>query len=437
MPRPTNLTMISLGAGVLLAMLPSLGLTWATPAWILYCAGALCILGVDVLFAPPAKNVVISLSAPSVLYIGEPAAAELHIQINSAGDLMIEALVDLSTTLTPMPLFRGVCPANGMSLSIPLAPKRRGPAKIERVWIRYPGPLGLSQRQVSKDFQHPLAVVPNVMPSRRMALRFFRDRRFSAGLKIERYKGDGSEFDSLREFVVGDEPRDIHWRASARHNKILTRQFRAERNHQVVLALDTGRLMSEPLVGDIPKLDHAVAVALALGFISLKAGDRVGFYSFADRVGPFLAPSSSMLHFQKLEHYSHSVQYSLFETNFTLGLSSLGDRLKRRSLVIVLTDFVDTITAELMIENLGRLARKHMTVFVGMRDPQLQSWVHAQPENVLALNRSVTAAAHQQERELVFSRLHNLGLQTIDAEPKQIGVELINRYLDIKRRERV
>lgn len=426
-----------MSAGLLLALAPSLGAPWVWPAWVLYSAVVLCLLGVDFLYSPSTRRVRIELTAPDTVYIGESSAAHLFVTLDRPIETRVTVLVDLSALLRPAPTFEGVCPPAGTTITIPLVAVRRGSAQIESAWVRYPGPLGLISRRIQIRLDHALAIVPNVLPARRMALRCMQDRQFHAGLKIERYRGDGSEFESLRDFAAGDELRSVHWRASGRHRRVLSQQFRAERNHQVILAIDTGRLMSEPLSGDVPKLDRAVAAALVLGFVSLKSGDRCGLFSFADRVGAWLKPGSGMSRFRALQQQTATLDYSTAETNFTLGLMSLSRKLSRRSLIVVLTDFVDSVTAELMVENLGRLARKHVVVFVTLRDPQVVTWMRSDPQNALALNRAVTAAAYQRERENVLRRLVRLGLHTIDAEPDHIGPELINRYLEIKRREQI
>ena len=158
----------------------------------------------------------------------------------------------------------------------------------------------------------------------------------------------------------------------------MARQFRAERNHQVLIAIDTGRLMCEPLAG-IPKVDHAVNAALLLAYVSLRAGDRVGLATFDARPGLFVEPKGGLRGFDVLSRMGAQVDYSDRETNFTLGLTSIGQRLSRRSLMVVLTDFVDTVSAELMVENLDRLSRRHLLVFVALQDPGLAATADRAP----------------------------------------------------------
>jgi uncharacterized protein (DUF58 family) len=163
----------------------------------------------------------------------------------------------------------------------------------------------------------------------------------------------------------------------------------------------------------------------------------VGLFAFDARPGLYAAPQGGMGHYRALAHLSARIDYTDAESNFTLGLTTLLQRLQRRSLVVVLTDFIDTVTAELLVESLERLARRHVVVFVSFRDPELQSLALERPTTVLAINRAVVAYSYLHERHVVLRRLERLGLFTIDAEPARIGPELINRYLDIKRRELV
>ena len=209
--------------------------------------------------------------------------------------------------------------------------------------------MGLAGRRLYRPLARKVAVVPDLRPVRAAAFRYFGARELEMGVQVERYVGDGSEFDALVEWVPGLDPRAISWKASARHRELLCQQFRAERNHQVILALDTGHLMSEPL-GGVPRLDHAVTSALLLAYVSLRLGDRVGLFAFDRAARAWTEPQGGLGAFPRLRAASAQLEYARDETNFTLGLAELSTRLRRRSLVVVFTEFVDTVTAELMIE---------------------------------------------------------------------------------------
>jgi uncharacterized protein (DUF58 family) len=421
-------------AGLPVALLPALAAPRLWPLWPAFLGALTLALALDALLAPRRREVGVAVELPAAIAIGEGGTAELT--VSAPRPLPVSVAVDLSEKLQPQPRLHGLATAAGGRLTCRLVPVRRGRVVVERAWVRYTGPLGLMARVAVVDLGRASMVVPDLRPVRAAALRFDVERNVPAGLRVERFTGDGSEFESLREYVVGDDPRVIDWKVSAHHHKLVARRHRAERNHQVVLAVDTGRLMAEPLAG-VPRQDHAVTAALLLAWVSLRAGDRVGLAGFDAHLGLWLAPRAGWTAFAALQRQAGRLDYSTAETNFTLALTTLGARLTRRSLVVVLTDFVDTVTAELMIENLARLARRHMVIFVALQDPGLAEVAAAPPADVLALNRAVVAAGLLRDREVVLRELVQRGIRAFDALPRQVGPQLINAYLDVKRRERV
>jgi uncharacterized protein (DUF58 family) len=446
--RPTRRAVLVAAAGLAVALLPTIE-PWLWPAWPLFLGGFALALGVDGLLAPRRRQVTCTVELPGTLAIGETGVALLSVRVPSPRPLAVTVAVDLSEKLVPQPPLRGTiggtdvtaeagaaADAGVATFACPLVPTRRGRIAVLRASIRYTGPLGLLASIVRVELGNEAAVVPDLRPVRGTALRFANERELQAGLKIERYRGDGTELHSLREHAQGDDPRVIDWKASAHHKRLVSRELRAERNHQIVLAVDTGHLMCEPLSG-IPKVDHAVASALLLTYVSLRAGDRVGFLSFDSKVGIWAAPQGGIRSFAALSHLASRIDYSEAETNFTLGLTALGQRLSRRSLVVVLTDFVDTTTAELMVENLDRLARRHKVVFVTLQDPGLAAIAAARPRDLQTLHRAVVAAGLLRDREVVLTRLRRQGIACVDGAPSAIGPQLLNTYLEIKRRERI
>jgi uncharacterized protein (DUF58 family) len=202
----------------------------------------------------------------------------------------------------------------------------------------------------------------------------------------------------------------------------------------VVLALDTGRLMSAPLDG-LPRIDRALNAALLLAYVGLKLGDRVGLFAFDARPRLSTGTVSGPNAFALLQRRATALDYSEEEANFTLALTQLGGELKRRTLVIVFTDFADTVGAELMVENIGRLSRKHLVLFVVLRDAELERMVEAEPRTPEDVSRAVVAGRLMAEREVVLERLRRLGVLVLDAPLDRLGPGLLNGYLDVRARE--
>jgi uncharacterized protein (DUF58 family) len=432
--RPTlrAVLLFALGIPVALAGVLISGKLWTL--WLAYASAAIVLLGLDWILGTPRRRMSVASNPPASLFIGDPG--ELEITLTAPRHAAVDVLCDLSGDVEDQEATRvDVRAGDASTFAVPLVPTRRGRAVAERLWLRWTGPLGLASRSVRHELSHDIPIVPNIRGVRAAALRFF-SRDAIHGMKIERYTGDGSAFESLREHVPGMDLRSIDWKHTARHRKLLSKEFRAERNHQVIVALDTGRLMSEHLEG-VPKLDHAINAGLLLSYVSLRSGDRVGMFGFDAQVRSFSAPAAGVRAFRRLQASTADLEYSPTETNFTLGLSTLGTHLRRRSLVILLTDFVDTITAELMIDNVHRLSRRHLVVFVTLRHPQLDQIANAAPRQVGDVYRSVVASDMATERNVVLERLRRLGVHTIDIEPERVSSALVNRYLEIVRREMI
>ncbi len=434
---PTRRGVLLLAGAFPLALLPALAAPSLWPAWAAALGATLAALAAEwLLGAPPKRRLSLEPRLPAALFVGEGDALRIEVRSTWPRPVTLEVLCDFDELLRAHPPVAAVAGREPAVVRIPLVPLRRGTATVRAVWLRWQGPLRLLQWSEHRELGLGVAVLPNVRAVRGAALRFASPRQFLAGLKVERYHGDGSEFESLREHLPGFDTRAIDWKASARHRKLLCREYRAERNHSVVIAVDTGRLMSEPMLG-IPKLDHGINVSLLLAYVALKTGDRVGLFAFDDAMRLFIEPQGTVGAFSRLQRQTATLAYSQAETNFTASMLELGHRLRRRSLVVVLTDFVDTVTAELMIENLARLSRSHLVIFVALRDAAIDALAGAEPRSLDDLNRAMTAHDLVQERDIVLGRLRRHGVHCLDAPPAVVSSRLINLYLDAKRRELV
>ena len=433
--RPTRRAVLLFAAVVPLSLAAVLANEGLWPFGFALLAVAIFLTGLDGMRALSPRALQVDTHTPGVLYAG--GTDDLQVTLRAAWPAPaadIEMLCDVSANLETPPLQRTTLTAHESArANAPLTPVRRGTAQVERLWLRWRGPMGLMERLKVEDLSLEIPVVPNVHAVRNAAIRF---TAWDAptGIKPQNQQGDGSEFDSLRDYVPGLDRRSIDWKHSARHRELVCKEFRAERNHQIVMAIDTGHLMSEPMAG-IPKLDHAINNALVLGYACLRHGDRIGVFGFDSQTRLYAEPVGGMHYFNNFLRTSAKLEYRPDETNFTLGLTELTMRLKQRSLIILQTEFVDTTTAELMVENLARLASRHVVLFVTLRDPDIDRTVDAPPHTLEDVTRSVIADDFAHERLVVFERLRRLGVQCLEAPSENMGTELVDRYLAIKNRE--
>ncbi|HZC17133.1 MAG TPA: DUF58 domain-containing protein [Caulobacteraceae bacterium] len=419
-------TPLALLFGVFAPRLWILGPAWLALVFALVMADA--VLGAD------RRRAELSLAAPTALTAGVESEALVQAAFAGSGPARLQLSLEANARIEVQPERQIAAVAERIArVRFRLRPVRRGPGVLERIWARWQGPLGLVWKQKAEPIARAMPITLNIQAVKDEAMRLFSRNAFH-GARIQFDLGSGSEFHALNEFHTGMDRRTIDWKQSARHGTLLAKEFRAERNHPVILALDTGRLMCEPLAG-LPRIDHALNAALLLAYVSLKAGDRAGLFGFDARPNISSGPLSGQNAFAHIQRLAASVDYSTEETNFTLGLTQLHGQLSRRSLVVVFTDFVDTTSAELMLDNAARLLSEHLAIFVIMRDDELEELQRQAPTNADDVARAVVAAALLRERELVVTRLRRLGVQIVEAPADQIGPALISRYLDLKRRD--
>ncbi|SDR19467.1 DUF58 domain-containing protein [Pseudovibrio sp. Tun.PSC04-5.I4] len=312
---------------------------------------------------------------------------------------------------------------------------RRGVWAFEHIWLCWTSQLKLFEFVPRLEFDLEIRVVPNIrlVQSGEIATTV---QSALYGVKENRAIGEGAEFHQLRDFVQGMDVKSIDWKRSAKRRSLVARELRAERNHHVILALDTGYLMRQEIDG-LPKIDHAMTSALAVAWAAAIGGDQVGYYAYDLRPRSFVAPTQGRQAFSRLRSWSGEQTYSGHETNHTLALTELNARTPKRSLIIVFTDFIDTTSAELLVENLAILAKRHLLLFVAIRDPEAGTLVETAPPDLDGVALLVAANQVINERRLVLERLARLGITVLDATPETVTGRLISTYLEIKAREMI
>jgi uncharacterized protein (DUF58 family) len=434
-------------AVVLLALAAPLAVVLAAAmpgAWVVAPAlgGTLLVMVVlDALFAGKALD--IRVIAPGDCEVGQPLTLTVLADLERAAPsarpmaaLALDPRLAAGGRLIHPLMAAPDSPPGVWSADIETIPSRRGTGPIERVWLRWQGPLGLAYRQIERPVSAQVRVWPDITPVRSPGLQIFlRDAQF--GMVARRIRGEGTEFEALAEYEPGMDRRRIDWKSSARHARLYAKEFETERNNQIVFAFDCGQTMCEPVDGrggSAARLDRAVTAALTTAWVALKAQDRVALYGFAARpqvLSPFVTASRD---FQRLQRAAAALDYTAEEANFTLALSSLTARLGRRSLIVVFSDFTDPTSAELMIENLSRLTKRHVVMFVVMADAELGGIVEAPVTDLQGAAMAVTASTLLRQRALVLQRLRRCGVEVIEAPHALIGTRLLDAYLAVKRK---
>lgn len=389
----------------------------------------------DLMIARTARGLDLSIAAPAEVFNGE--TARLRVRLNgSRGPVpsVAEARAEADDALGGVIRF-GFAPVSEKVAegAVTLVARRRGRFYLQAVWLRWSSPLVLWEFVARLPAETLIRVIPNIRPVVSGTIdATVRSELY--GVKDTVARGEGSEFHQLVDFTTGMDTRGIDWKHSARHRTLVAKEMRAERNHQIILALDNGYLMRSEVAG-LARIDHAINAALATAWAAGLGGDLVGLYSFDAEPRGFTPPQPARAAFPALRRQMADMEYATVESNPTLALAYLNGQLKRRSLIIIFSDFADTTTAELLIENLQVLNKAHVIVFVTLRDPELEERQDRVPDTADEVAEAVVAAEMSRERQLVLDRLARLGILCLETAPGELTARLISTYLDIKARE--
>ncbi len=406
------------------------------PAWVgiaLLWLAMIVAIGVDITTLRRAAWTV-NLVKPGSMGVGSRVEAKVIVELRSSRPLRATLRAIAEPPLHVEAAKDVVLPPGRTEVALELTAHHRGVGALAEVWLRWSGPLGLVTRIEKADRgAGVVAVVPDVERAARATMEVFGAQPMLSGLKREKWSGEGGEFESLQAYSLGMNLGAVDWKATARHQQLRVRRFRLERRQRIVLSIDVGRAMRDP-IGDIERLDHAVHAALVLGRSALRSGDLVGLHAYAGEPRAWLPPRSGAGQFSRMRHGCASLRAETDETNHVLGLHDLLRRVNRRSMVVVFTEFSDATTAELMVEALGQLAHRHVIVFVALDDPAIEEPMSALPETASNLASAVVAGNLAQRRHFVLARLRHLGVHVVQAPVGAMAASLVERYVQIKAR---
>ena len=312
-------------------------------------------------------------------------------------------------------------------------PTMRGEFSFGDVFLRLDGVLGLARRQIRVKTPLVVHVYPNVKQLSQVELALAHASMLQQGLKPSRLLGEGTEFESLREYVPDDDYRWIDWKASAKRNQLVSRQYEAERNQRLLIAIDAGRLMGAK-VGDFSKLDYATNAAVMLAQVALNKGDLVGVLLFANRILAYLPPDKGREHLGHIVNVFHSVQPVRLESDYALAFAHLTRKNARRSLVVCFTDLVDAEASKSLISSMLYLVPRHLPLCVTISDSDLIAAQRAVPMGTAQAFELVAAMELWEDHRSAQRLLERHGALTVNVPANMLTTATINRYVGIKRR---
>lgn len=431
---------------LLLLGFPAVWLRPAPSTVALWLVGVLVLVGVDLLLTPSPRGVGMTRRQPGTVRLGDPATAGLlltndgsrgvHLQVRDAWQPSAGASENRHRLRLPA--------GDQRRLTTPLLPRRRGDLHADGVTLRSWGPLGLAARQRTYDVPGTVRALPPFESRKHLPSRLARLRDLD-GRAAVRVRGQGTEFDSLREYVRGDDVRSIDWRASARTPNVVVRTWQPERDRRVVIVLDTsrtsaGRVARAAGTGGtsdddaMPRLDAAMDAVLLLGSLAARAGDRIDFLAGDRRIRARHRVHGARDVAVRLQEQMADLDPVLAEADWDAlagGVQGFG---RQRALVVLLTALEPSAITEGLLPVLPILTRHHRVVIASVRDPELARLASLPDDGPTADDAYAAAAAEHEldRRDRIRDVVSRLGVDVVDADAAQLAPALADHYLMLK-----
>ncbi len=335
---------------------------------------------------------------------------------------------------TPAPQRFAVRRGEEAAIPVSVSGRDRGEWPLGPVALRLAGPLGLVARTVRYPQTDNVLVTPSIASVRRYRLLAVQRRLRDAGVRVLRRRGEGTSFAGLREYVQGDDPRFIDWKATARRRTLITREFSIEQGQTVLIVIDCGRLMTQ-LADDLPRFEYALSSALVLADVAAGSGDQVGMLAFDDQVRAWVAPARGTEALRSVRAGLIPLRATMAEPDYATAFRTLDARQRKRALIVFYTDVIDPRASQSLIAHTTRGAQHHLPVVVALRNESLvAAAATGGGHTTTAVYERAAAEELLSARDEALQRMRQAGVSVIDVRPQAMTAAVVNRYLELKGR---
>jgi uncharacterized protein (DUF58 family) len=407
----------------------------APPPWALIGVFAVGVVAavVDWMMAPSSKLFTIQRELPGLLTLRTSGDLTWKITNATSRAQWVSFSDELAPSLQPSRRrFRVRIPAGAsVYAEASITPTRRGLFAINEMAIRTIGPMGLAGRQGRRIQPADVKVYPPFESRKQAEMLIERARVLEVGLRSVRGHGGGTEFEQLREYTVDDDIRRMDWAATVRTGKPIVRTFRAEQNQNVVIMLDSGRVMAGQVEG-VARLEHAMDAVMALSTVATRLGDRVGLIAFDSVIRAEVAARHGVSQVPRITEAMYQLEPELVESNYRAAFTYALSRFRRRSLVVLFTELSQHAVSEMLLPSMPIITRNHMLLIASVTDPDVATWAHAIPTEAGKAFRKAAAVDALAARHRTVAMLRSRGATVVDGVPGKLAAEVANQYLSIK-----
>jgi uncharacterized protein (DUF58 family) len=417
------------------------GLLWLLPGQVGIYAGVAGLIALVLLVAfdwailPGRRGIIVEREVPASVGIGDRVSGSYTVRSAWARPLDLTLVDEM-----PAAVRGGVesidvhLPGNGTAtVPFDVSGMVRGLATLGRFGIRAETRLGFLTSRATFAPADTMLVTPSVSNVRRFRLLAVQHRLHTAGIRVLRQRGESRAFAGLREYAVGDDPRHIDWKATARRRKHMVREFTIEQSQTIFTLIESGRAMTQ-LAGEFSRLEHALSAALVLTDVAATSGDRVGTMVFDQDVRAFVPPNRGDAALRLVRSALIPVTATMAEPDYAGAFRYLATRQRRRALIVFFTDVIDERASRALVAHVTRSAARHLVVVVALRNDAVFEASVPRGEREAALYTSAAAEELVAGRHAVLERMRRAGVNVLDVSPQTMAAAVVNKYLEIKGR---
>jgi uncharacterized protein (DUF58 family) len=410
----------------------------AVVAGALYLAVLFVYAGLDALLLPRRRSISVARIVPERISLGAPTRIAFEVRHRCRRRVEIRIAEDFPPSIEAEP---PLCvatfePGARATLEYRLCARRRGRFALSHVDVRVLPLLGLFYRQYRLALPAELHVYPNLVNIQRYELLLRKGLTAEQGIARMRQIGQGTEFESLRHYIEGDDMARVDWKATARHSSLFVRNYEPERQQNVLVALDVGRATAGEFEG-MSRLDYLVNATLMLAYVVLRQGDWFSLVAFSDRIESYQPPVRGIKNIDRVARALYKLEPKLAESDYAAACRFIGIKNRKRSLICLFTDVIDREASAVIIGYMGRYAHHHLPLAVTLANPEVRAVAHEPLADRPDLYTKAVALDVLAAREEALSAMRHQGVDVLDVNPHALMHEVINRYLRIKATRRL
>lgn len=384
----------------------------------------------DLFLSPSKKHLSFQRIVTGEFERGQTYPVTIEVQNASSYPFSYRLVDDLPQSFVrPFPIAGSIPKEAIVSISYETSAMTRGMYEVKKIYFRYSSLLGLWEKQVTVELRDEIKVIPDLTETKQY-LENAQKYLVYEGVKIRRQRSGVGDFSKIRSYVVGDDPRKINWRQTAKLLEVMTNEYEPEHGKYITILIDCGRMMgAELLQGN--RLEKALEAALTVTAAALQKGDYVSVLAFSRDIKVFVPPAKGMAHLQTILQAIYSVDIDAAETNYAAVLQYLETVQKKRSLLLLFSDVRTFLHEESSLILLKRLRQRHLFLMIGIEDQTLLKRVNEEPSTVQAVMRKSMAQQQILFKKREKKKWEKQGLVMIEAREEQLAITAVSQYIDI------